>query len=267
VTGSRDAAGAVPAVRAEHLDVGYDGRTVVGDVHLELAAGRSLALVGTNGSGKSTLLRTLVGLLPPVAGRLEILGAPPGRSPSRVGYLGQFHSTGSVLPLRSVDVVRMGRFPRPGLLGRLGRVDEQVVQESMARTGVAHLRDVPVRVLSGGQRQRVHLAQVLAREADLLVLDEPTAGLDAGGREVYLEAAASERARGAALVTATHDIGEALQADAAMLIAGRVVASGHPEDVLTPEHLLETFGVALQTFGSRIVSVERDHSHDDSHEH
>src|SRR5690606_27726154 len=125
--------------------------------------------------------------LPVVAGHLEVLGAPPGADPRRVAYVSQASTSTTVLPLRAVDVVRMGRFPHHGLLGRLGRDDERVVVAAMERVGVRHLADAPLRLLSGGQRRRVHLAQALAREADLLVLDEPTAGLDAGGREAYLE--------------------------------------------------------------------------------
>ncbi len=264
-TSPRDDAGADIVLRAEALVVGYHGRAVVSGIDVTARAGEVLALVGTNGSGKSTFLKTIVGLLAPVAGTLEVLGGAPGSTPRRVGYLGQFHATGGVLPLRAIDVVRMGRFARHGLMGRLGKADDRAIHTAMERTGVRNLQDAPIRELSGGQRQRVHLAQTLCREADLLVLDEPTAGLDAGGREVYLEAVREETGRGAAVITATHDIGEAMDADGAMLLAGRVVAAGDPADVLTAEHLLATFGVALQTFGTQILSVERDHSHDHSH--
>jgi ABC-type Mn2+/Zn2+ transport system ATPase subunit len=237
---------ATPVVRARDLGVGYDGRPVVEDLRIDLPPGQSLALVGTNGSGKSTLLKTIIGLLQPVSGSLEVLGGRPGASPRRVGYLGQFHATGGLLPLQARDVVLMGRFPRRGLLGRITRADRAVVESSLERLGVTDLAASPLRDLSGGQQQRVYLAQVLAREADLIVLDEPTSGLDAGSSARYQQLVQEELARGAAVVVATHDIGDALVADQAILLAGRVVAAGAPADVLSAERLMAAFGIALR---------------------
>lgn len=248
-------------VLARALAVGYHSRAVVTGIDVSVAAGSSLALVGSNGSGKSTLLRTIAGLLAPVAGELTVLGNPPGVHHGGLAYLGQFHASGFVLPLRSIDVVRMARFDHRGRFARASAQDERLVHESMERMGVTSLALRPLRDLSGGQQQRVYLAQVLARQAELLVLDEPTAGLDAAGREAFLAAMQSERDRGATLITATHDIGEALVCDRALLLAGRVIAEGPPHDVLTPDHLLETFGVGLTRLGDRLVVTETHHVH------
>lgn len=255
-----------PVLVTRRLAVGYPQRTVLEGIDLYAAAGSGLALVGSNGSGKSTLLRTLVGLLEPRGGVVELLGAPPGGQPGEIAYLSQFHDSGFVLPLRVVDVVRMARFDHRGRFARATRADEDVVRRSMDRLQITHLADRPLRSLSGGQQQRVYLAQVLARQASLLVLDEPTAGLDASGRELYLEAMADERARGAVLVTSTHDLGEAVACDRVVLLAGRVVAEGPPADVLTPENLLATFGVALARDGDRLIVTDAHHQHHD-HQH
>lgn len=233
------------AIEASGLGVGYPGEEVVQDIDLSVPAGGSLALVGTNGSGKSTLMRTLVGLLAPVSGRVSVLGQPPGKAPTRLAYLSQFHASGYILPIRAIDVVRMARYAKLGLVGRHGADDEALVQEAMETMDIGDWRREPMRNLSGGQRQRVYLAQVLAHRADLIVLDEPTAGLDAGGRERYLDAFAAELQRGAALVTATHDIGEAVEYDEVLLLARRVVAQGPGAEVLTPDRLMETFGIVI----------------------
>jgi ABC-type Mn2+/Zn2+ transport system ATPase subunit len=233
------------AISARELDVGYGGDVVVRGIDLALRPGGSLALVGTNGSGKSTLIKTLVGLLPPVGGSLQVLGRSPGKAPRRIAYHSQFHATGYILPIRVIDVVRMARYPSLGLFGRTDARDHELVEAGMARMGISHLARAPMRSLSGGQLQRVYLAQVLAREADLIVVDEPTAGIDAGGRELYLDAFAAELRRGAAMVTATHDIAEAVEYDQVLLLARRVVALGAGRDVLTPDQLMETFGIVI----------------------
>jgi ABC-type Mn2+/Zn2+ transport system ATPase subunit len=246
------AAAADPAVStgdpvlAVALAVGYNGQPVVSGIDLEVRRQSSLALVGTNGSGKSTLLKSIMGLLPPVSGRLEVLGRAPGRTPAHVAYLSQAHASGFVLPLRAIDVVRMARFSARGLARPFTREDHDLVASGLQAMGVEALARQPLRSLSGGQQQRVYLAQVLARRADLIVLDEPTAGLDAGGRELYLRAFAAEIARGAALVTSTHDISEAVEYDQVMLLAGRVVALGPGREVLTADRLLDTFGILLR---------------------
>lgn len=250
-------------VRAAGLAVGYAGRAVVAGLDLAVGPGSVLALVGTNGSGKSTLLKTIAGLIPPVSGEVEVLGGAPGTQAQRLAYLGQFHRGSFVLPLRARQVVRMGRYANHGLLGRLGPVDEDLVDEAMARTGVSDLAARPLAELSGGQQRRTYLAQVLARRADLLVLDEPTAGIDAGGREVYEQAVAEERARGATVVVATHDIGDAQRADVVVLLAGRVVAAGPPDRVLTPGHLIDAFGIGLHPVEGGLVVAERPHGHDE----
>lgn len=258
-----------PAIRATSLAVGYDGRPVVAGIDLDVGPGETLAVLGTNGSGKSTLVRTLVGLLAPVAGVAEVLGGPPGTQPRRVAYLGQVRASAFALPIRSRDVVRMGRFAERGLLGRMTRADRALVDASLDRMGAAHLADAPVAELSGGQRQRVHIAQALAWRADLLVLDEPTSGLDVAGRELLLAALAEERARGVAVVMCTHDIRDASTAEVALLLAGRVVGRGAPADVLTREALMETFGLVLGELpGGGELVMDPAHRHDhDGHEH
>lgn len=241
--------------------MGYDGRAVVEGIDLRVPAGTWLSIVGTNGSGKSTLLRTIVGLLPPVAGRVEVLGGPPGAAPRRVAYLAQSRREGFLLPLRVRDVVRMGRYSARGLLGRIRPVDEEICAAAMAAVAVGDLAQRPLGTLSGGQRQRVYLAQVLARRADLIVLDEPTSGLDAASRARYRSVVREECARGAAVVAATHDVAEAAEADLVLLLARRVVAVGPPAAILTAENLLATFGVVISTLPEGILVVEPHHEH------
>jgi ABC-type Mn2+/Zn2+ transport system ATPase subunit len=250
-------------IAASTLSIGYKGETVVSSLDFTLERRQSLALIGTNGSGKSTLLKTLVGLIPPVRGSLKIFGEAPQQSARRTAYLSQFHSTAFILPLRVFDVVSMGRYAARGLTGRFNGEDHDIVIDSMRRMDISNLRDKPLRSLSGGQQQRVYIAQALARQADLLILDEPTAGLDAGAREIYQQMLRDELCRGASIVIATHDIQEAMDCTYTMLLARKVIAFGRGEKVITPDALLETFGITV-TMGKKagIAVVEREHGHD-----
>ena len=252
-------------ILANRLNVGYAKEVIVPDISFDLKRGQALALIGTNGSGKSTLLKTIVGLLPLMGGQLSIFGETPGSNHQRIAYLGQFHASGFVLPIRVIDVVRMGRFPAHGLWGRIGQQDNEMVASAMSVMGIEKLADKPLRSLSGGQQQRTYLAQALAHQADLLVLDEPTSGLDAGGRERYLKAIDDELHRGASVIVATHDIqDEAAICQQVMLLARKVVALGAPQQVLTPEALLETFGIVISG-EKRLEVLETKHGHDGGH--
>ncbi|MDD5288928.1 MAG: metal ABC transporter ATP-binding protein [Dehalococcoidales bacterium] len=256
-----------PYVVAKDLNIGYANEVVVADVKFELRKGQAIALIGTNGSGKSTLLKTIVGLLKPLGGRLSVFGMPIGSNARRIAYLGQFHASGFVLPLQAIDVVRMGRFPLKGLWGRMSQQDNETALSAMHKMGIEKLAESPLRSLSGGQQQRTYLAQVLAHQADLLILDEPTSGLDAGGRELYLRAIKDELHRGASVIMATHDIQEeASLCQQVMLLAHRVVAIGAPNEVMTPEALLETFGIVV-TGEQKLHVLETRHGHGDAETH
>lgn len=246
---------------AKNLDIGYQNDVVVRDIYFELGKGQALALIGTNGSGKSTLLKTIVGLIPPIKGKLSVFGLPPGSNHKRIAYLGQFHSSAFILPIRTEDVVRMGRFPSHGLWRRMNTEDDDIVHSAIRTMGIEKLTNSPLRSLSGGQQKRTYLAQVLAHQADLLALDEPTAGLDAGGRELYLKAVNDELCRGASIVVATHDIeDEAALCQQVILLARKVVGIGAPQEILTPEALLQTFGIAVT--GEKGVHVIECQHHD-----
>jgi ABC-type Mn2+/Zn2+ transport system ATPase subunit len=250
-----------PAVECRDLVVGYDGHAVVGGINLSLAPGRLLAVIGTNGSGKSTLLRTIAGLIPPVAGTLQVQGRDPGARGVGVSYLSQSHEQGFLLPIRARDVVRMGRWPARGLTGRLRADDDALVDDAMAAMGIRDLADMPLGTLSGGQCQRVHLAQAVCRDAGLLLLDEPTAGLDAASRERYLTLMDAQRDRGAAIVTATHDVREARRADLVLIVAERVVACGPPDQALTAASLADAFGVVIDDGGATVIDPHHGHEH------
>jgi len=229
-------------ISADHLCVGYGKHPVVEGVMLDMHPGELLVLIGTNGSGKSTLLKTLAGLIHPVHGDLHVLGQHAGQLPTRVAYLPQHPVSSHTLPLQVRDVVTMGRYAHLGLVKRTSSSDRDIVSSAMQRTGIDAQANKPIRDLSGGQQQRTHLAQVLAREAEILLLDEPTAGLDINGRKLVAELIAAERARGVTVVMATHELADAEHATSVLLLAQRVVSMGPPQEALRDEYLRECFG-------------------------
>lgn len=248
-----------PAVVLDALDAGYDGRVVVRGLTLTVDRGEVLALIGTNGSGKSTVLKTLAGLLEPISGTVTVAGRAPGASPADVAYLCQNPPSSFTLPLRAADIVAMGRYASLGLLRRTGAADREAVAAAIHAMGVDRFAGRSLMELSGGQQQRTHLAQVLARRASVLLVDEPTAGLDVAGRAAFAEAVRSERKRGAAVVIATHDLEDAEAADVVVMIGSGVVAIGTPGDVLTDANLRMVFGATGQHHGP--------HGHHHGHDH
>jgi manganese transport system ATP-binding protein len=154
----------------------------------------------------------------------------------------------------------MGRYATAGAVRRLRAADREAVERALAALDIANLANRPLHELSGGQRQRTFVAQGLAQDADVLLLDEPITGLDLVSRQHILDAIAGERAAGRAVVVSTHDLGDASAADHLLLLAGRVVASGPPDHVLTDVHLADAYGGHLLRFGESTLIID-DHPH------
>ncbi|MEV0826816.1 zinc ABC transporter ATP-binding protein AztA [Nonomuraea rubra] len=218
------------AVVLSGVTAGYGRRTVLRDVSARLPRRAVTAVVGPNGSGKSTLLGVLAGTIRPVRGTVE-----PGDA-GRPGYVVQRDAVSDALPITVRDTVAMGRWAPRGPWRRLTAHDWAIVESCMAELDVSALAARRLSTLSGGQRQRVLLAQGLAQEPWLLLLDEPTTGLDAAARQHIAGVLDRERARGVTIVHVTHDPGAAMAADHCLLLdEGRLVAQGPPTAVLAAE--------------------------------
>jgi len=230
---------------------------VLAPASFEIPAGAVTALIGPNGAGKSTLLHALAGLLAPRRGRLDIPAA--GRR-GGVAYVLQATGVNEQLPLTVREAITMGRYSTLGLLGRLRAEDRTAIDDALAAVGLTDLANRSLHELSGGQRQRAFVAQGLAQHAEVLLLDEPLTGVDVGSRQHILDAIDAERTAGHAVVVSTHDLGDASAADHVLLLAGRVVASGPPADVLTDDHLADAYGGHLLRLGGRTLILD-DHPH------
>ncbi|MGY1688762.1 metal ABC transporter ATP-binding protein [Geodermatophilus sp. SYSU D01105] len=198
-----------PAIRLRGASIGYGDVAIVQDVDLAVGPGEAVAVLGSNGSGKTTLARGVLGLAGVLGGEVEVLGAPVGRlrERGRVGYVPQRHTVSGAVPATVREVVSVGRLARLGAFRRLRPADRAAVAEAVAAVGLAdRLRD-PVASLSGGQQRRVLVARALAAEPELLVMDEPTAGVDAASQEALAGVLAGVSAAGTTLVVVTHETG------------------------------------------------------------
>lgn len=248
----------IAALSARGLGLEVPGRRLFAGLDVEVAAGRVVAVVGPNGAGKSTLLRTLAGLTRPQAGAVrlgddDVHGLPGRVRARRLAYLPQGTSLAYALPVR--EVVLLGRAPYLPAFGAPAAADHAAVDRALARVGMAGLADRNVRTLSGGEFQRVMLARMLASEAAVLVLDEPTAALDIGQSLAFLGELRALAAGGAAIVLALHDLALARRfADAAVLLRGDgSVAAGEVAEVLAPAELAAAFGVAVRELEGHLV--------------
>lgn len=227
--------------------------------HLDVTPGVT-SLVGPNGSGKSTLLHAMAGLIEPTDGAVLVFGAQPGDA-RRVAYVLQAQHAPAHLPVTVREVVTLARAAQRGAFGRLRRADHVAVRNAIDRVGLASLANRHLADLSGGERQRAFVAQGVAQEAELLLLDEPTAGLDLTSAEQIRTVLSDERAAGRAVVVATHDLGDAATSDHVALLAGRLVASGPPGAVLVRRHLSAAYGGRLLDLDGDTVLVDDDASH------
>jgi manganese/iron transport system ATP-binding protein len=241
-------------------------------VTLSIPRGSLLAVIGPNGAGKSTLLKVMAGLLAPRAGRVEILGAPPGRNARRVAYVPQAELVDWAFPVTVVEVVMMGRYTSIGIGRRPGARDHDLVDRALATVGMDGARDRQIGALSGGQRRRVFLARALAAEPDLYLLDEPVTGVDATTQEDLMDVLEAEARAGKTVIATTHDLAcAAHRFQQALLINRRVVAIGAAKDLVLDQRLLaETYGghvLILPDLTGGTLVLDDAHHHDQGPAH
>ncbi|RAS14782.1 iron complex transport system ATP-binding protein [Microvirgula sp. AG722] len=254
-----------PVIETRALAIGHGRQPLGRDIAFSLAAGEVLCLLGPNGSGKTTFFRTLLGLLPVLAGEVRVCGeAVAGWSQAafarQVGYVPQAHA--GVFPFTVAEVVLMGRLARIGRFSAPSRQDRDIAADCLDMLGILPLHDRVYTAISGGERQLVLIARALAQQPALLVMDEPTASLDFGNQIRVLDHIGRLRGQGMAVLMSTHQPEHALRvADRiALFNAGQVIADGPPAAMITPARLASLYGVsesAVSASLSPLLSPER----------
>jgi zinc/manganese transport system ATP-binding protein len=240
-----------PVIEIDGLVCGYDGLAapVLDRVSLAIPRGAFVGIVGPSGAGKTTLLRALLGVLPKLSGSIRVFDAEvvEGRVP-RLGYVPQLETVDWNFPVMVREVVAMGLAHEGRLFSVpwLRRAESERIQTLLERLGIGDLADRHIRDLSGGQQQRVFLARAMVREPRLLLLDEPTSGVDIKTRHDVLHLLADLNHEGVTVVLTTHDLNSvAAHLPQVVCLNRRVVAHGPPSSVFTPAVLEATYGAEM----------------------
>jgi len=230
------------------LTVSYGEKPAVFSVDASFAPEAMTAIIGPNGAGKSTLLKAALGVIPRVSGEVYAFGRPIETMRARIAYVPQRASVDWDFPTTVIDVVLMGLYRRVGLLGRLTGAHLSLARACLDRVGMADFTDRQIGQLSNGQQQRVFLARALAQDADLYLLDEPFAGVDAATERAIIDVLKALKAEKKAVVCVHHDLATVQSYfDHVFLINVRRIAEGTVAEAFTAETLHATYGGRLAT--------------------
>jgi len=238
------------------------GKPILRDISLQIRRGEYISIVGPNGAGKTTLLRAMLGLVPIAAGRIEVLGRPAGASADvarQIGYVPQRYAIAPKFPARVRDVVLMGRLAYFGTWRRPRREDHQAVADALVRVGISDRAERPIGALSGGEQRRVMLAQALCASERLLVLDEPTIGLDLPAEQAFYALLRElQHELGLAVIAVSHDLlALAAAADELVCINRTMHVHGNPDDVVHSHALREAYSCEFNFIAGEIAHHDK----------
>ena len=246
-----------PLLQFQHVTLGYSRKAILEDLDFAIYDGEYLGIVGPNGSGKTTMLRAILGMLRPQKGRIE----KPNHK-LRYGYVPQREYVNELFPLTVQDIVAMGRYPLVGLLRRLSRRDWDAIGECLRSVGIEQLARAHYRSLSGGQKQRVLIARALAAEPHILILDEPTTGMDLGSEHAIMELVADLHRQGnRTVLMVTHILNLVANYVERIALLNGQFQIGPAREVLSEDNLRRLYGPGVSVRdidGQRVVMHSRE---------
>lgn len=224
----------------QNLVLGYEGKAILPPLDLSMKKGDFLGIVGPNGSGKTTILKAILGLLHPLSGRVMTAGG------TRFGYVPQQEVLDELFPLTARDIVAMARYPLMGMRLRLNSHDREMVENSLERVDLLAIANRPYRELSGGQKQRTLIARALAAEPDILVLDEPTSGMDIIGESAIMGIIEKLNAQGLSIILVTHILNLVARYAGSILLIHGEIFHGTLDEILTEEMLTKAYNSPIR---------------------
>ncbi len=237
------------AIEVDHVTVSYGPKPALLDCTLRIAPGQLVGVIGPNGAGKSTLIKSILGFVRSDVGEVRILGKPAQAAKGQVAYVPQRGSVDWDYPITVEQVAMMGRYLHVPWWRNPGRKDRHIVAEALEMVRMADFRHRQIGQLSGGQQQRVFMARALAQGSEILLLDEPFAGVDAATERALLDVLSQAKAQGRTLVVVHHDLTTAAEYfDKLALLKQRLYAYGTPEQVLREDLLSEVYEGKLRVF-------------------
>ncbi len=235
-----------PALSVKNLSVAYNGKTVLEDITLGIANGALCAVIGPNGAGKSTLLKGVLDLVKPQGGEVDFWDAPLKKSRGRIAYMPQRAGVDWDFPVTALDVAAMGLYRQIGWGRRVTKAHKKIAADALTQVGLEEFTDRQIGQLSGGQQQRVFLARALAQNADLYIMDEPFAGIDARSEEAILGILRRLHAEGKTIICVHHNLQSVADYfDEAVLINRTLFAHGPAKDVIKDKALERAYGGRL----------------------
>ncbi len=240
-----------PAIEVNHLTVSYGPVPALLDVSLKVPKGQLVGVIGPNGSGKSTLIKSILGFVKPDVGEVRLFGESAEKSTGRVAYVPQRGSVDWDFPITVREVAMMGRYGKIPWWRDLGREDRRITDEALEMVRMSDFKNRQIGQLSGGQQQRVFMARAMAQGADILLLDEPFAGVDAATERAILDVLERTKASGRTLMVVHHDLATAAEYfDSLVLLKQRLFAFGPPNVVLDQELLSQVYEGKLRVFAN-----------------
>ena len=237
------------AISVRNLTVSYGPVPALLDVSVDIEAGQLVGVIGPNGSGKSTFIKSILGFIKPDHGTVQLFGEEGGKASGRVAYVPQRGSVDWDYPITVREVAAMGRYSKRRWWQNLRREDYRMAEEALEKVRMSDFATRQIGQLSGGQQQRVFMARALAQNADVLLLDEPFAGVDAATERAILNVLTETRNLGKTVVVVHHDLATAAEYfDRLLLLKQRLFGYGAPDRVLDPKLLCDVYEGNLKVF-------------------
>lgn len=234
----------IPAVQIDDLTVAYNYKPVLWDIDLVIPEGVLMAIVGPNGAGKSTLIKSILGIIKPLAGSVQIFGKSYKKQVDKVAYVPQKGSVDWDFPTTALDVVMMGTYGSLGWIKRPGQKEKKLALEALDKVGMLSFKSRQISQLSGGQQQRIFLARALVQNASIYLMDEPFQGVDATTEKAIINILKELRKEGKTLIVVHHDLQTVPEYfDWVTFLNVKGIASGPVKDIFNDDNLTKTYGI------------------------